>query len=237
MRWNRRRRRVTSVVYMKSDKPAEVERPASPWNSLEKAKLAVGVLTPLLIASFGVYVTIHSHADDVERAADAEVRARKAAALPIIADLDQQYKSFLEIASEVVYTTHSAVVVRPGDNELVLAQLNRLSAASDEYAKRFQEDWLKLRSLLNDESEYEDLHRMSQSTVVGPVTASAHDCVEAVINEKEENLPKKCDALLVGNKASSCQFLINYRLERFDLVEPVALATQSNRALCPAATP
>ncbi len=87
MRWNPRRRQVTTVVYSQSSKPAEVEKPKSPWNSLEIAKLILSALTPALIAFFGFYFAHRTHQEDVERTQREELRARKASAEPLIRDL------------------------------------------------------------------------------------------------------------------------------------------------------
>lgn len=237
MRWNPRRRQVTSVVYVQSSKPAEAEKPKSPWNSLEKAKLAISALTPVLIAIVGVYVTMHSHADDVQRIAAEQIRARRAAALPIIFDLDQQFTTFSNVASDAIYKAHAAITVLPSKPQLALAQSERVSAAIIDYRRRYQEDWLKLRPLLNNEDQYGALHTLSQSGVFNAVTSAANDCMYAVVDDKGKELPNKCHRLLGNNRSTSCEFLVNYRLERFDQVEPDALVTQSNRTFCPDAMP
>jgi len=84
MRWNPRRGKVTSVAYVQPDTK---EKSKSPWNSLEVAKIIVGAMTPLLIASIGIYATWQLHQQDVERAQREQIRLRKSAAEPLVHDL------------------------------------------------------------------------------------------------------------------------------------------------------
>lgn len=203
MRWNPRRRQVTSVVYVHSTK--KDEKPKSPWNSLEIAKIAVGTLTPLAIAFFGFYVTHQTHTEDVERMQREELRARKAAAAPLIDELMANTVGILSAIDDAakLLATQKAPEMK--------VTLERLHAFVKERQGLVSQADAKLQYLIDDPAVTASLSGawLQQDIEI----ASALECADTQLNPSKG---KACSITEHTNNLWHCGIARNFVLQSFD---------------------
>jgi hypothetical protein len=204
MRWNPRRRKVTSVAYVQ---PGKAEK-KSHWNSLEFAKIIVGAMTPLLIAAIGIVATMQSQKKDEQRAAEENMRVRKAAAIEdlrvrkaaaalLISDLDNQYAEFNKVASDGFKFFHAAALSNPPDIAAIHDQQEKISAASETYQRRFSGDWAQLQVLMENPGLFDEANRSASNGLLARVNnlnVCSHNFEYALVT-KGANPPVfyKCD--------------------------------------------
>jgi len=209
MRWNPRRRQVTSVVYVQSGKK-EAEKPKSPWNSLEVWKLCVGALTPLFIAIIGVSATVTLHRQDVERAQREDLRVKKAAADPLIEDLQNT-------VSQVSTALMSAeMAVEKPDAEARDKALSKLNAAITETRQKLHDDNSKLRYIINEPAVINDL---ASSELAESIEVSL--AMTCVIDHGMPNKPQ-CTVDKHVKQLTNCNYAKVLALRMFELI-PIRL--------------
>ena len=208
MRWNPRRRQVTSVVYVQG--PKKGETPKSPWNSLERAKLVVSALTPLLIAIVGITATVVVHFQDVARAQKEELRVKKATADPLIEDMQA---TISQVSTVLLAADISMPRENPEERGKTLRALSDTVLAT---SRRLHEDSNKLMYLINDPDVSSDL----SSTEIGEsiLISTAFNCVAS----KGEPGKPQCSAEQPIKQLSQCTYAKTLALRMFEF-KPVNL--------------
>lgn len=226
MRWNPRRRQVTSVVYVRSNKPAETEKPKSPWNSLEIAKIAVGAMTPLLIASIGVYVTIATHSQDAARIAREDLRSRKATATQVLQKLEGGMESYNKAVMSadnalIAYletprsSRHSTSLLKV--EAAYITSLNDLDAVD-------REAWGKLRYIVDDEARSGKMQHLYKQHVISAFVTPSQTCIRDAFDgvkrhEDPTNAYTSCRVHYQSDPAITCMHYVVLRLENFDVAD------------------
>lgn len=208
MRWNPRRRHVTSVVYVQGAKRDEPAR--NPWNSLEKAKLAVSALTPLFIAVIGITATVVLHFQDVARTQKEELRVTKATADPLIEDM----QGIISQVSTALLSAEMSVQHESADERIrTLRELNETVLAT---TRKLHEDSNKLIYIINDPDVTSDL--VSAGLGESIIISNSLTCVT---NRGEPNKPQ-CSVEQPIKQLSQCAYAKTLALRMFEL-RPVSL--------------
>ncbi len=202
MRWNPRRRQVTSVIYVQAGKTAD-EKPKSPWNSLEASKLVVGSLTPLVIGLIGVYYAHEGQVAQAERAQQEQLRTRKAEAEPLI----REQQSVVARIIKALDDAEKSVEARPADRSKLLAELDGTLKPLSE--ANFSAS-TKLHYVINDPFVASDMAREVLQDDLD--IASARECIE---NKGVAGRPQ-CSVKPITSKLWRCSVAKTFALSSFE---------------------
>jgi hypothetical protein len=199
----------------------------SPWNSLEVVKIFVGALTPLLIAGVGVFATVTLHREDERRQLRDDMRARKAAALPLILDLKEATADLIQKSDSfrqgMYFYKYGTSAVQDG-----LAALEESHAMLSSFSRKEAEDWARLEPIVDDRELYRDLYGTYNHRVVGLYMPQLQECANAAVVPSHLSqlrpaelldLMRQCPSREINRHITECTDYLMRRLANFDMAE------------------
>jgi hypothetical protein len=230
----------------------KMARPSgSPWNSLEIAKLAVGSLTPIVLATIGLAVNFSFRAADEARAelirkTEADERER------------DRLKALAATRQTAVVALSRYIYERRVRSEMLLSGLKRHASSPSEESKKevidrkrqyddayvnwntnHQSNLLMVRQILG-ASTYSDFEGLLEFRLVAQVFAPLDRCLTEAFDETMRNRDPRpklsaCGATDLVQKSLDCGYAITDEL--FRLSGPTAGSNESKsivEARCPA---
>ncbi len=200
----------------------------SPWNSLEVAKLAIGLLTPIVVVAFGYQVTSSFRSADVLRA-EALIQAQKAdKAVEDSRQLAQTRQTAVGNFSKFIYE-------RRVRSELLLSALKRHAESPTEDSRKelidrkrlydesyanwnasHQANLLLVRQILGS-TRYSTFEGLVENRLVSKTFSPIDNCLTqaydlAVRNKDPRPVLKSCRATELVQRALDCGYAITDEL-------------------------
>jgi hypothetical protein len=236
MRWNVRRRQVTSIVYVRPserEKGARAKEPKeSPWTSLEVAKLLVGAATPAFIAIFAAFMTWQSHEQDVDRSRADELRAEKQALYPVAEDLRVVTSNFellvssAEAASDASWFQRNSAELR--SQAATLAK--KVHDKRSELKEQVDADWRRIGTIAVNDPQVNVLKDFFND---GVMTAAYRqdECLQMKVATSEGDAKRRMEMTVGCSNAAGmsfpCMAFIQQHLSRIE--DPIG---QGGRLAC-----